>query len=261
MTRTSGQAVETYELPLNERIRTFMRLEQLFARLHAHAGDTSSAASRAALGMILEIMAILGRGDLRGEVLKEMDRQKQILSRLKSRTNIDHGRLDSILDSLNKLKTRLDASDAQVARSIRQNEFLAALKQRSSIPGGTCGFDMPNLQFWLSRPAEHRQEQLQDWIDELDALDRCIRLLLMLLRESAAPTNEIAAGGLFQQTLNSGGNVHLLRVIVPGETEAFAEISGGKHRFTVRFMKQNHPAERPRQVDEDIAFRLAICQL
>lgn len=261
MPAQADNARQSYELPLNERIRTLMRLESLFLRLHVHADGEDPADSRAALGVLLEIMAILGRGDLRSEVLKEMDRQGQTLGRLRSRSDIDHRRLDSILESLNKLKARLDASDAQIGRGLKQNEFLSTLKQRSSIPGGTCGFDIPSLGFWLSRSAARRQEQLQNWISELDALDRCIRLLLMLLRESAAPSREVAEKGLFQRSLDSAGSVQMLRVIVPGDLDALAEISGGKHRFTVRFMRQDDPAERPRQLDDDVDFGLVICQL
>ncbi|MDX1443610.1 MAG: cell division protein ZapD [Gammaproteobacteria bacterium] len=257
----SGSQTQAYELPLNERIRTLMRLESLFERLHVHADGEHSADSRAALGILLEIMAILGRGDLRSEVLKEMDRQGQTLGRLKNRPGIDHRRLESILESLEKLKRRLDASDAQVGRNLKQNEFLSALKQRTSIPGGTCGFDMPTLEFWLSRPAKVRQQQLEAWMGELDALDRCIRLLLMLLRESAAPSKAVAEKGLFQQSLDSAGSIQLLRVLVPSELDAFPEISGGKHRFTVRFLTQEDPSERPRQFEKDVSFGLVVCQL
>lgn len=56
---------QTYELPLNERIRTFMRLEQLFARIHRHAEGDDPWDSRAALTGLLEILAILTRGDVR----------------------------------------------------------------------------------------------------------------------------------------------------------------------------------------------------
>lgn len=261
MSTAQARQPDCYELPLNERIRTFMRLENLFVRLNSHAQGESAADSRAALGILLEIMAILGRGDLRSEVLKEMERQGQTLGRLRNRPDIDGQRLESILESLTKLKGRLDASEAQVGSSLKKNDFISALKQRSSIPGGTCGFDMPSLQLWLSRPPEQRQQQLQNWLQELDALDRCIRLLLMLLRESAAPRRHVADKGLFQQSLDSASGVQMLRVIMPPGLDAFAEISGGKHRFTVRFMRQDDPGERPRQVDDDVEFGLVICQL
>src|SRR5690606_16795561 len=113
-------------------------------------------------------------------------------------------RLGNILDSLEKLRTRLDGSGAQVGRALKDNEFLAALRQRNTIPGGTCGFDLPSLQHWLSLPADERRSQLARWLQEVDALSRSLRLVLMLLRESSAPQAVRASGGVFQQSLESG---------------------------------------------------------
>lgn len=252
---------QTYEFPLNERVRTFMRLEHLFARVHRHAEGSDPWDSRAALTGLLEILAILARGDVRSDVLREMERQGQTLGRLKNRQGVDSSRLGNILESLEKLRGRLDGSEAQVGRSLKDNEFLAALRQRSSIPGGTCGFDLPSLQHWLSLPAESRRGQLNLWLDDLAALDRSLRLVLMLLRESAPPTHETAAGGLFQRSLETGISYQLIRVQIDEGTQAFPEISGGKHRITVRFLEQPDVTQRPRHVQHDVAFQLVCCQL
>ncbi len=253
--------LEAYELPLNERVRTFMRLEHLFARIHRHTEGGDPWDSRAALTGLLEVLAILGRGDVRSDVLREMERQGQTLARLKNRSGVDSTRLGSILESLEKLRGKLDASEAQVGRTLKDNEFLGALRQRSAIPGGTCGFDLPSLQHWLSLPADVRRRQLQHWLEQLAALDRSIRLVLMLLRESAAPTRETASSGLFQRTLESGASCQLIRVLLDEGTAAFPEISGGKHRFTIRFLEQPDVTQRPRQLQRDVAFQLACCQL
>lgn len=252
---------QAYEFPLNERVRTFMRLEHLFARVHRHAEGGDPWDSRAALTGLLEILAILGRGDVRSDVLREMERQGQTLGRLKNRHGVDATRLGTILENLEKLRARLDASEAQVGRRLKDNEFLGALKQRSAIPGGTCGFDLPSLQHWLSLPAATRREQLEDWLNDLGALDRSIRLVLMLLRESAAPSHEIAEKGMFHRNLESGAAYQLIRVQVDEEVRAFPEISGGKHRFTVRFLEQPDITQRPRAVQHDVAFQLVCCQL
>lgn len=252
---------QTYEFPLNERVRTFMRLEHLFARAHRHAEGSDPWDSRAALTSLLEILAILGRGDVRSDVLREMERQGQALGRLKNRDDVDATRLGAILENLGKLRARLDASEAQVGRSLKDNELLGALKQRSAIPGGTCGFDLPALQHWLSKAPELRREQLDRWLNELGALDRSVRLVLMLLRESAAPSREKAEKGLFSRNLESGMSYQLIRVQVDETVDVFPEISGGKHRFTVRFLEQPDIAQRPRGVQRDIDFQLACCQL
>jgi cell division protein ZapD len=48
---------------------------------------------------------------------------------------------------------------------------------------------------------------------------------------------------------------------VPGEAGCFAEISGGRHRFTVRFLAQPNLAERAVQIDRAIPFELTCCIL
>lgn len=252
---------QAYEFPLNERVRTFMRLEHLFVRATRHAEGNDPWDSRAALTGLLEILAILGRGDVRSDVLREMERQAQALARLRNRQGVDGTRLGAILENLEKFRGRLDASEAQVGRSLKDNEFLGALKQRSAIPGGTCGFDLPALQHWLSLDGETRREQLGRWLNELGALDRSIRLVLMLLRESAAATNETAGQGLFHRNLESGSAYQLIRVQVAEDLSVFPEISGGKHRFTVRFLEQPDISERPRAVQRDVPFQLVCCQL
>jgi cell division protein ZapD len=54
--------------------------------------------------------------------------------------------------------------------------------------------------------------------------------------------------------------VHLVRVAVPAGLDLFAEISGGKHRFSVRFM-ESKGAGRSVQTRSDIPFTLACCAI
>lgn len=257
----NAQRWSAYELPLNERVRTFMRLEHLFDQFQRHQAGDDRWDSRAAINSLLEILAILGRGDVRSELLKEMEKQAQVLGKLRNRKDVDSARLDNILQTLARLKARLDESDAQIARSLKENEFLAAIRQRNAIPGGTCGFDIPSLQNWLLSPAESRRADLTTWHASLDALERALRLALMLLRESAIAQEHTAQGGYFQQTLESGASIQLIRVLVAPEERAFPEISGGKHRFSIRFMQQHDISQRPKQVQTDVVFRLVSCQL
>ena len=63
-----------YEQPLNERVRTFLRLEFLLEQSAHHTALSSIWDSRAAVNAILEIASLLTRGDVRTEVLKELER-------------------------------------------------------------------------------------------------------------------------------------------------------------------------------------------
>ena len=55
-----------YELPLSERMRTFLRLEFLYQQMLYNCEDESGWATRATITTLLEILAILSRGDVRG---------------------------------------------------------------------------------------------------------------------------------------------------------------------------------------------------
>ena len=71
-TATAEPAV--YEHPLNERLRTFLRLDFLYSQSVYHNDKSSSWGSRAAMTSLLDMLAIATRSDVRSEVLKELER-------------------------------------------------------------------------------------------------------------------------------------------------------------------------------------------
>jgi cell division protein ZapD len=52
----------------------------------------------------------------------------------------------------------------------------------------------------------------------------------------------------------------LVRVGIPSAGGIYAEISGGKHRFSIRFM-DCADWQHPTQVDHDVPFTLSICMM
>ena len=51
----------------------------------------------------------------------------------------------------------------------------------------------------------------------------------------------------------------LIRLFLDNSLDVFPEISGGKHRFAVRFFRQPDTAGRPAQARELISFELQCC--
>src|SRR6185369_15172589 len=91
---TRGAAAgPVYEQPLNERMRTFLRLDFLYQQAMYHEERTDSWSTRAAVGSLLEILAITARGDIRSEVLKELERQMAVMHEYQTRPGVDGGRL------------------------------------------------------------------------------------------------------------------------------------------------------------------------
>ncbi|MCC6207971.1 MAG: cell division protein ZapD [Gammaproteobacteria bacterium] len=250
----------TYEQPLNERIRTFLRLEFLFQQANHGLQHRSSWDTRASLSNLIEILNVFGRTDLKTEVIKELERLTVTLSRLEANPEVDGSKLNALMDKIDLLVDRLHSYQGQVGQELKDNEFLTAIKQRSSIPGGTCDFDLPVYHFWLKHEAEERDTQLRRWLSAFDTFRTAIDLILKLVRESAPATQETASAGFYQQSLDTATPYQLIRVSLPADVDCFAEISGGKHRFTVRFMEM-HDFGRPSQSQHDIAFRLNCCAI
>jgi cell division protein ZapD len=53
----------------------------------------------------------------------------------------------------------------------------------------------------------------------------------------------------------------LVRVTVTEESDCYPEISGGKHRFSIRFLRHSDSNARPQLVQEDVWFDLHCCSL
>ena len=250
-----------YEQPLNERIRTLLRLEHLFAQSDVWMSGDTAWHSRAVLDSLFEIQNVLGRADIAKELLKELERQTGVLSQLNNNPNVDHQMLDDVLNQLDVLSDRLHALEGSSGQNIRDNEFLNTIQQRSTIAGGNCDFDLPAYHQWLLLPTEHRLADISQWMASYIPIRDAIRMILNLVRDGATTTQQIAEGGFYQQSLDTNIPYQLIRVSLPSNHPCFAEISAGKHRFTIRFMQYPDKNQRPIQVTQDIEFLLSCCQL
>lgn len=255
----AGVVPMTFEQPLTERMRTFLRIEFLYRQASFHAKDPSDFSARAAVTSLLEILSITGRGDVRMDVLKELDRHTEILGHYRRTPGVDAQRLNGLIKEIDELREGLSAAGKSFMATLKENEFLSTIKHRSAIPGGTCTFDLPDYGYWLNRPEHERREQLTGWLDQLRPLCDGVGEVLWLNREANEPATCIASGGLYQHSLNRNEQFNLVRVLLPADTDLFPEISAGQHRFTVRFARWRGVEQRPTLISEDVEFRLALC--
>jgi cell division protein ZapD len=250
-----------YEHPLNERVRTFLRLESLFTQAAHHVKCGSEWDSRATLTCILEILSIFGNANLKSEVLKELERHAVGLKRLEHNPEIDTRQLTGLLDVIGNHIESLHGINGQIGSELKSSEFLISIRQRSAIPGGTCDFDLPAFHYWLQQPAKDRTDDLYRWLNSFDAIGQAIQLILKLTRESTTLVPTIAGVGVYQKTLDPNLPYQLVRIALPAGSPYFAELSGGRHRFTARFLNFSTIETRARQTDEDVEFELACCAI
>ena len=248
-----------YEQPLNERIRTFLRLEYLFKQASYHLPRESEWDSRATLTCILEILDIFGNTNLKSETLKELERHSASMKRHEQNPDIDHAQLSSLLSDISARMEGMHQVNGQIANQLKASEFLVSIRKRCAIPGGTCDFDLPAFHYWLKQPSKSRTRDLSLWLGHFDAIGQAIQLILQLTRNSTAMQLTLANGGIYQRTLDPNRPCQLVRIALSPDLPYFAELSGGRHRFTARFMMFPNAEARAKQTDQDVEFHLACC--
>lgn len=246
-----------YEQPLNERMRMLLRLEHLFDQLHHYLEGESSWDNRKTITTLIDILNLLERADLKTELMKELDRLTASLTRLKSQPDVDTHQLDNILDNLQHHHDLVKHIPGRLGDDLRFDMLIGAVKQRIAIPGGSCCFDLPAFHYWLAQPNNERNKQLRTWAQVIQPIESTIRLLLELIRSSAYTESAVAKGGFYQKMLEASVPCQIIRVRMNGDP-AFPEISGGKHRISIRFLSpdETHKAD---VLQKEIHFEIGCC--
>ena len=236
-----------------------MRLEQLFLQLDHFLAGNSVVDMRAAISVLLDILTIFSRSDLKSEIIKELERHTKMLKLLSKNLEVDSEKLAPILNDFNQASKSLYETNGKIGIKLMESDLFQSISQRSSIPGGSCSFDLPAYHYWLEQDPSVQKIDLERWTQPFTEVRHAIGLILGLLRQSGQTTQEIAEAGFFQLGLDKDHPVQLLRVSVAESLKCFAEISGGKHRFSIRFMQPSSDENRPSQIMTDIPFSLARC--
>lgn len=253
-----GHAV-VYEQPLNERIRNCLRLEHMFHAIDSGMRGGSAWDARSALGRMLEVSDFLTRTDIKGELIKELEREIATFNGLRGNPGVSPDALDKTVGMIGEVLTPLKSSDCQPGTALRNDELAGLVRQRITIPGGTCSFDVPAFHYWLNADPTLRNRQMHDWMEDLEVIETAARTILRLIRESSNPRRAMAEGGFYQQQVDASLPCQLVRVVMQPGARVFPEISGGKHRFTIRFYTQKDTGARPSQTPETVDFELQCC--
>ena len=249
----------TYEYPLNERVRTLLRLEDLYERVRFFLDRDDPHEHHACLTGIFEILEVASRADLKSDLLQELDRQRTFLEALRSNPAISEAKLNGVLSELDDAFARLHATSGKTGQSLRENEWLMAIKQRAGIPGGTSEFDLPSYHSWLHHPLARRRADLVEWIKPLMPVHAALSIVLRVLRESGRSASLIAFQGVFQQT-PAEKPAQMLRLSLADDLPCVPEISANKYALNVRFLLPDS-VQKTRVYEQDVPFELAFCNL
>jgi cell division protein ZapD len=246
-----------YEYPFSERVRTLLRLEDLFEKLNYFCTQEHSFCHHTALLTLFEVLEVTSRSDLRGELLQELERHRQSLLTLRNNPQVAEDALKSLLAQIDAAQAGLNAVQGRAGQHLRDNEWLMSIRSRAIIPGGTCEFDLPSYHAWLMRPPSERIGDLQTWVRPLWQFSEALAIVLRVLRESAQHSMRVAQAGSFQQMLQ-GRTYSLLQVRLDKSLGAIPEISANKYMLWIRFTTADRDL-KPRPIERDIEFDLALC--
>jgi len=250
----------TFEHPLNERMRGFLRLEFLFKSFDGYRSALSqSSQARAAMYALLDLQTITSRNELRNELIKELERHINLLREYQSRRGVDIERLNDVLTRLSTHRDRLYAINAQELAKARDSEFLAAIRHRISIPGGTCDFDLPDYAHWLNQSRDVIQKDLDAWVEPMRPLGGAVTDVLWITRENARPREEVALDGSHHINFERESPIQLLRITLPAGSQLYPQISGSHHRCSIRLLEWQSAVNRGVQAQGNVHFLLTRC--
>ncbi|MBS1191045.1 MAG: hypothetical protein H6R10_2837 [Rhodocyclaceae bacterium] len=250
----------TYEYPFNERIRTLLRLEDLFEKTLHFAKQEGTLEHHVALVTLFEILEVAGRADLKMDLIHELERQRQTLLPYRNNPEISEEALSGALYEIEQASAALLAMAGKIGQYLRENEWLMGIKSRAAIPGGVCEFDLPSYHWWLHRSTENRRNDLSGWTRPLLPLRDALAIVLRLLRSSGTSRGYTSSNGQFQ--LNLGGSTaQMVRVTMHSGDVAVPEVSANKYALNIRFT--NPPSSEPKSKihEQPVGFELTFCNL
>lgn len=243
-----------YEHPLNERIRNYLKLEQLFVQAHSCHAQYITDNYQVFFNALFAIFDTLERNDIRGELIKDLERLEQQMVLWSKSPNINNEALEKNLQQIVGYVCQLRVNQ-QAWHALRQDKFLASIKQRFAIQGGSSLFDLPQLQYWLARVQTDTISDMDRWLSKFALLRDAISLVLMFIRQRGSFELIECDSGFYQ---DSGEGLLLLRIKLPSHAEYYPTISGNRFRYSVRFMLPCEQTGR-KYSKQTCQFELARC--
>jgi cell division protein ZapD len=199
------------------------------------------------------------RGDARGDVLKELERQMGVLKDYQNRPGVDGASLRAVLATLVRRREELNSVRWPVPAAAAR----LGVPERHQAPQRDPGRHLrvrPAGLHPLAEPAPRSSASATSSSGSAACAPLCesISELLWVTRENARPRNE-TRGRQLSDRLRARAPGQLLRIELPGDSELFPEVSGSHYRCSIRFLRWNGVMARPVQPQEDVPFVLTIC--
>lgn len=115
-----------YEFPLNEKVRAYLRLEQLFIQLDQVKEAKAHWQYISFFDALFTLLDLLERLDIRNDMLKDIDHHERNLVSWSQHPKIDNTALQAALQNIIRLRDRLKQRK-KLGSALKEDKFLSLL--------------------------------------------------------------------------------------------------------------------------------------
>ncbi|RLA07715.1 MAG: cell division protein ZapD [Gammaproteobacteria bacterium] len=241
-----------FEQPLSERIRNLLRLDLLFSKIDYYGKNNNEFDIHSAVSAIFDVMNILSRGDLRSEIIKELEKQITL-----NDTNNEDNKTNKNFAKHAILKQKLLSQHGQIGNHIRRNEFLNNIKQRGLLGGCANSFDLTGYHHWLNLSFDEKNRDILNWMEPFSNIRQAIIAVLGVVRKKAKFKKIIAKDGYYQQAITGKEELQLIMIKISQDIGIYPEISASKRTFSIRFFKRENIDTKAYQYTDDVPIKMA----
>jgi cell division protein ZapD len=241
-----------YEFPLNERIRKFLRIEEIFKKMDSQMTIKGDFVDHSCFNTFFELMATASRADLKVELIQEIEKQRsKMKTKSKTKKNI------VIIKDLDITRKKLEKSKIITGFNFGGDKFLTELKTRASSPFGIVSTDFPEFQYWLQKTTvKERRIYFHSQIKDFTAIKSAISNLMRLLRGNIHTKSMSTKSGSLQYKLDPLLKNDLVAISVGESLRFYPNISSNKYAVNVHFSlkgESSYPS-----IAKSVKFKLGI---
>ena len=221
-----------FELPLNERTRRLMSIENIFIRLNSQIQNMTKFSEVACFESYFNMRATASRADMKIEIKQELEKliikKKQLK---KTKKNIDQ--IKKLMDA----KKGLDKVNLPQGNFFGNDKFLQEIKTSSLSPTGIMSSDLPQLQLWLKQLSpKAKQQYFLNKIDPYLPIFKSISIYLNTLRESVKYESiDTTDNGLVSYQLDPSFRHDLVQLQIPQNLNLYPNLTSNKYTINIQF--------------------------
>ena len=242
-----------YEQPVDERIRKFLRFENIYMKINNHKDIDSKYDAYSVLLNISELFINLTRSEIKRDLISEIETHKVRYQEYIKFDGADKIKLNSIMEKQNAILKTLHDLEANYLNVLKRDELLQTIIKHINT---SCA----DLEYWLSRDHDFRKNQINLWLELIKPIENSIFFCLDLLRKSTETLEITAKDGMYLFKMDTEKKIRLLRVTMKTDNYFFPKISVGPQRATIAFMTIDDNNKIIR-LNQDINFVLDLCYI